>query len=27
MPVSELNTRYVNYYGADASRYSNQTVS
>ncbi|MEE4013258.1 GNAT family N-acetyltransferase [Roseibium sp. FZY0029] len=22
MPVSELNTRYVNYYGADASRYS-----
>ena len=21
MPVSELNTRYVNYYGADASRY------
>ncbi|MEP4770242.1 MAG: GNAT family N-acetyltransferase [Roseibium sp.] len=23
MPVSELNSRYVNYYGADASRYSN----
>lgn len=22
MPVSELNTRYVNYYGADASRYA-----
>ncbi|PVB61944.1 ornithine--acyl-ACP N-acyltransferase OlsB [Labrenzia sp. 011] len=22
MPVSELNTRYVNYYGADAGRYS-----
>ncbi|MTI04182.1 GNAT family N-acetyltransferase [Roseibium denhamense] len=22
MPVSELNSRYVNYYGADASRYS-----
>ncbi|MCX2724757.1 GNAT family N-acetyltransferase [Roseibium sp. DSM 29163] len=24
MPVSELNTRYVNYYGADASRYSSE---
>ena len=22
MPVSQLNTRYVNYYGADASRYA-----
>ena len=22
MPVSELNSRYVNYYGADASRYA-----
>ncbi|MFN3498620.1 MAG: ornithine--acyl-ACP N-acyltransferase OlsB, partial [Pannonibacter indicus] len=22
MPVTQLNERYVNYYGADASRYS-----